>query len=90
MDSKLTTPAFEFGIVAGGRSTADGWHAHIPGDDDGTISVATTRLAGARDFLLVPVLHTFVVNDRHTLECTLRFLQHGYFVAENKRQPIKE
>ncbi len=50
----LATPQCEFGIIAGARGDERGWNANIPGDDDGTISVKTTMLAGAADFITVP------------------------------------
>jgi len=90
LEDKLATPGFEFGIVAGGKGDALGFNPLLPGDDDGTVSVASTRLAGAGDFVVVPVLHSFVMNDPDVLDYTLRFLQKGYFVAADRRQPIKE
>lgn len=84
----LATPPFEFGVLAGGKGTPNGWLDSIAGDDDGTISVATTRLAGARDFHLQPILHTFIVNHRDSMACTLRFLRHGHFISSTARQPI--
>ena len=44
----LATPRCEFGIIAGGRGDQRGWHEQLPGDDDGTVTVSETRLAGAR------------------------------------------
>jgi hypothetical protein len=46
--------------------------------------VATTRLAGAEDFLLVPRGHTFIMDDEKVKECTLRFLKHGSFVPQDR------
>ena len=60
---KLATPAFEFGIIAGGKGDDRGYNPLLPGDNDGTISVETARLAGARDFAVLPVLHSFVMDD---------------------------
>jgi hypothetical protein len=53
------------------------------------VTVEEARLAGAHDFLCVPVIHTIVMDDRAVQEATLRFLEHGYFIAEDKRQPIE-
>jgi pimeloyl-ACP methyl ester carboxylesterase len=89
-EGALATPCFEFGILAGGRGTENGYNPWLPGDDDGIVSVASTRLAGATDFLLLPLNHAQLRSDDQALECTLRFLQHGYFVAPERRQPIRE
>jgi triacylglycerol lipase len=52
------------------------------------VSVATTRLAGAADFLVLPVYHTFLMTNPQVLACTLRFFEHGYFLSPEQRQPI--
>jgi pimeloyl-ACP methyl ester carboxylesterase len=88
LQGKLATPDCQFGIVAGGRGDGQGWHAKIPGDDDGTVGVAETKLAGARDFVVVPVRHPFMKSDPRVVEYTLRFLKHGHFIAEDQRRPI--
>lgn len=87
---RLATPPFEFGIIAGAKGDGRGWKRYLPGDDDGCISVSTTRLAGARDFMTVRARHTFIMNHRHVQECTARFLNHGYFISDASRQPILE
>jgi pimeloyl-ACP methyl ester carboxylesterase len=76
---EVGTPRVEFGIIAGGRGDANGFSAQIPGDDDGTISVASARLDGAKDFVPMPHLHTPLVFAAGTAEQTLHFLEHGRF-----------
>ncbi len=58
------------------------------GDNDGIVTVASSRLAGARDFLLVNELHFVLLRSRNVQKPVLEFLKHGYFVSEKKRQPI--
>jgi len=84
----LATPPFEFGIIAGGRSTETGYNPLVPGDDDGVVSVASTKLPGAADFRLLPLTHTFIMNDDKVQEFTLRFLKHGYFENRESRTEI--
>lgn len=90
LEAKLATPRCEFGILAGGRGDDKGYNPLIAGDDDMVVAVASTRLAGARDFRLVPVWHTFMMNDERIQRYTLEFLSHGYFESEAERQPIEE
>ncbi len=85
---RLATPHTQFGIIAGGLGTSLGINPFLPGDDDGRITVETTRLPGATDFLVVPALHELIANDPRVFDYTLRFLQEGYFVAADARQPI--
>ncbi len=89
LEGKLATPECQFGIVAGGKGDEHGFNPLLPGDDDGTVTVKSTRLDGARDFVVVPMLHTFMIDQVKVHEHTLRFLQHGHFVSEEKRQPVK-
>jgi len=56
----LATPSFEFGIIAGGCGNDRGYNPLLPGDDDGIVTVASARLAGASDFVLVPALHALL------------------------------
>jgi pimeloyl-ACP methyl ester carboxylesterase len=79
IEKKLIAPPFEFGVIAGGRGDDAGFNPLLPGDDDGTIRVATAHLVGEKDFLVVPVLHSFLMNDPRVMESTLRFLEKGRF-----------
>jgi len=88
LKSRLATPPFKFGIIAGAKGNGRGWKRYLPGDDDGCISVATTRLAGAHDFINVKARHTFIMNHRVVQEYTARFLAARHFVSEEARQPI--
>ena len=88
MEPNLAIPDAQFGIIAGGYSNQLGLNPFLPGDDDGRITVETTRLAGASDFLVVPAVHEFIANDPRVFNYTLSFLNDGYFVAADRRQPI--
>jgi pimeloyl-ACP methyl ester carboxylesterase len=88
IEPKLATPTFEFGIIAGGRGDDKGYLSGLPGDNDGILSVATTRLDGARDFVLVPVMHPLTMLNATVKQYTLTFLEKGYFISAEKRQPI--
>ena len=84
----LVTPPGQFGIIAGGGTNGDGRNPLLKGDDDLVVAVEETRLPGARDFVVIPVLHSFIMNDTKVQEYTLRFLQHGHFVSEDDRRPV--
>lgn len=86
--AQLPTPGFEFAVVAGGRGTPEGYNPLIPGDDDGTVSVESTRLAGASDFMTVRVLHSFLMRDPDVIEATERFLRTGALRESGEKQPI--
>ena len=88
LSPKLATPLFEFGIIAGGRGDGRGFNPLLPGDDDAVITVESTRLVGARDFRLLPVIHSFIMFDARVKELALRFLTLGHFETDATRQPI--
>jgi len=89
LEPHLATPHFEFGVLAGGKDDGKGFNPLLPGDDDGVVTVESTRLPGARDFRLLPVLHSFFMNDKRVHEFAIRFFKHGYFETEETRRPIE-
>lgn len=84
----LPTPPCEFAIIAGCRGKAAGWNPFLPGDDDGTVTVNSTRLVGAADFSTVETTHTALLGNRDAIEQAIRFLTEGHLRAEEKKQPI--
>lgn len=75
----LPVPRGEFGIIAGGTGTEDGYNPFLEGDDDGTVRVEETRLPGAADFILVHSTHTLILFDPETARQTISFLKSGRF-----------
>jgi len=84
----LPVPAFPFGIIAGGRGDERGFNPLLRGDDDGTVTVACTRLPGAADFLRVNRLHSLLMSDPQVCAAVCCFLQHGRFFVERPAEPI--
>lgn len=89
LEASLAIPECEFGILAGGRSKEKGYNPWLTGDNDLVVSVETTRLQGAADFAVLPVVHSFMMDDRTVIQYTLRFLKEGYFVSAEARRPIE-
>ncbi|MBN1441630.1 MAG: alpha/beta fold hydrolase [Planctomycetes bacterium] len=76
---KIPVPSCPFGIIAGGKGDGDGYNPLLPGDDDGTVTVESTKLPGAAGFLLVEALHSFLMKDPEVIQATRRFLEKGEF-----------
>jgi pimeloyl-ACP methyl ester carboxylesterase len=88
LEPHLAVPPCSFGIIAGGRGNSQGYNPLLPSDDDGLVTVASAQLAGAADFVRLPVYHGLLPSDRKVLEYTLCFLEHGYFVSPTTRHPL--
>lgn len=86
--AKLPKPDVEFAVIAGGHPP-DGINPLIPGDDDGIVSVASTRLAGAADYLYVESMHLALNRNETAHAATVRFLKTGKLREEGDPQPIK-
>lgn len=84
----LATPPFEFGIIAGAGHPYTPPNPLIDGDDDFLVAVEETKLPGASDFIVLKSNHTTMVHDKPVLEVMVRFLENGYFVAEDQKHPL--
>jgi pimeloyl-ACP methyl ester carboxylesterase len=73
----------EVGIIAGTTAVGVGkLMAVFDEANDGTVSVAETRLPGARDHLLMPVTHTGLVWSRPVADQVAAFLRRGEFLRD--------
>ncbi len=86
--AKLPTPKNEFAVIAGSRGTLTGYNPLIPGDDDGTVTVQSTRLPGATDFTTVKSMHTALPMNKDAISCTVRFIIEGRLREDQKPRPI--
>jgi pimeloyl-ACP methyl ester carboxylesterase len=74
----------ECGIVTGSASLDPWFSPWLPAPHDGKVSVASARLDGMRDFLVVPRAHGLIMRDEAVISQVLYFLAHGRFAHDGE------
>ncbi len=70
---------FPVGVITGSRSLNPLFSMWIEGPSDGKVGVASARVAGMSDFLVVPRSHTYIMRSRGVIEQVAQFLREGRF-----------
>ena len=85
----LPAPPMEFAVIAGERGNPSGYNPFLPGDDDGTITVASTRLSGAADSQTFVGMHSFLMYQPSVTAAVERFLLTGALRETGEREPVE-
>jgi triacylglycerol lipase len=77
----LGLPAVDFslGVIAGNHSIDPVGSYFLPDPDDGKVSVASTRVEGMNEHMVLPVTHTFMMSDYEVQRQVIHYLRNGSF-----------
>ena len=76
----MEPPPCEFGVIAGGTGVGIGLNPLLRGDDDGTVTVAETKLDGMKDFIQVKGQHSTLLVQKKVIDNVIAFLEEGAFI----------
>lgn len=74
---------FELGIITGNKSNNILLSWMINGENDGKVSVESSKVDGMKEHIVLPFGHTFIMNKQIVLNQTLNFLHNGNFINKN-------
>ena len=72
----------EVGVIAGDRAGYPFFVRRFEDAHDGLVSVASTRVAGAADSIVLPCGHSFIAGQASAIHQARLFLMHGRFDRE--------
>ena len=83
LPNRLPAPNVEIGVIAATGSVNPIGSVLIPNEDDGMVSLESTKLEGMADFLVVSSSHAFIMRSDEVGQQVVHFLRNGHFQHDN-------
>ncbi|MCX4188154.1 esterase/lipase family protein [Methylophaga sp. OBS4] len=83
--NQLGDANFELGVIAGTRAINLLFAPVLPQPNDGTVTVASTKLEGMTDHISLPASHPFIMRNKQVIRQVLNFLKDGRFNQVQQR-----
>lgn len=71
---------FDLGIIAGNSNIFPMFKLFQTGPSDGIVTVESTKVAGMKQHLVLPVTHTFMMRNNTVIDHTIHYLKTGSFM----------
>lgn len=76
---KLGPINYNLGIIAGNKSYSSNTDRHLPGVDDGMVTISSMKLKGMKDFVILNEHHRGLTRNQKAMEQSEHFLRTGRF-----------
>lgn len=73
IESRLAVPPCHVAIIAGEASFGP-WNPLVPAPSDLVVAVAETSLPSVKDHMVIPAIHSFIMENQQVQEATAKFL----------------
>ena len=73
---------FDLGVIAGNCNIFPVFNLLRPGPSDGIVTVESTKVAGMKQHLVLPVTHTFMMRNNTVIDHTIHYLKTGSFIPD--------
>ncbi len=76
---QLGATSLYVGVIAATKTINPLFSKHLPGKDDGSVTVLSTHLEGMKGFCQLPTNHTYIIRNKLAIAQVLAFIELGEF-----------